>query len=47
MNEELRITCIGDGTVGKTSLLWSYVFQKFPNSYIPTVFETHSGKSRL
>jgi hypothetical protein len=28
---------------GKTCLLWSYVYGKFPHGYLPTVFDIHSG----
>ena len=42
---ELKITCVGDGYVGKTCMLWSYVYGKFPKDYVPTVFETHASKS--
>ena len=24
------------------SMLWSFVYRKFPKDYVPTVFETHS-----
>ncbi len=41
---ELKITCVGDGYVGKTCMLWSYVYRKFPKDYVPTVFETHASK---
>ena len=42
---ELKITCVGDGYVGKTCMLWSYVYRKFPKDYVPTVFETHASKN--
>lgn len=41
--KDLKIVAVGDGYIGKTCLLWSYVYKKFPVGYVPTVFETHSG----
>lgn len=38
----IKILAIGDGAVGKTSLLMTYISGKFPPDYIPTVFENHT-----
>lgn len=40
--KELKIVVIGDGYIGKTCMLWSFVYNKFPRDYVPTVFETHA-----
>lgn len=29
------------------SMLWSFVYRKFPKDYVPTVFETHASKFTL
>jgi GTPase SAR1 family protein len=43
-SKELKIVVVGDGYIGKTCMLWSYVYRKFPKDYVPTVFETHASK---
>jgi len=36
-----KLVVIGDGAVGKTSLLNVFVLKSFPTTYEPTVFENH------
>lgn len=40
----LNIKCVvvGDGAVGKTSLLIVYTSGKFPEDYVPTIFENET-----
>ena len=40
----LKVIVVGDGYIGKTCLLSTYVYKKFPNVYSPTIFENHSSK---
>jgi len=47
----LKLVVVGDGAVGKTSLLYVYNKGEFPEEYVPTVFEnaaknvTYKGKA--
>ncbi|OCT66405.1 hypothetical protein XELAEV_18042659mg [Xenopus laevis] len=45
-SQELGIKCVlvGDGAVGKTSLVISYTINGYPTEYQPTALDTFSGK---
>ncbi|XP_050306792.1 ras-like GTP-binding protein RhoL [Anthonomus grandis grandis] len=43
----LKITAVGDGVVGKTCLLTTYVKGEFPAEYVPTVFEHYGQKIQV
>jgi len=37
----IKLVVVGDGAVGKTTLLMRYREDKFPKNYVPTVFENY------
>ena len=43
----VKCVVIGDGGVGKTSLLITYVYGKFPSQYLPTVFDTYTKEVKI
>ncbi|CAH0553343.1 unnamed protein product [Brassicogethes aeneus] len=41
-NKKIRITVVGDGDTGKTSILIAYKDKTFNDTYTPTVFDSYS-----
>ncbi|KAJ5067689.1 rac-like gtp-binding protein arac9 [Anaeramoeba ignava] len=42
MTKEIKCVVVGDGAVGKTCALMTYSQNKFPDSYVPTIFENYT-----
>ena len=39
----IKCVIVGDGSVGKTCMLVSYISDKFPTDYVPTIFEHYTA----
>jgi len=40
----IKLVAVGDGAVGKTSLLIAFAKGSFPDTYVPTVFENYTAQ---
>jgi len=46
MSNPLKCVVVGDGAVGKTSLLMTYAMNKFPDQHVSTVFDNYVATAK-
>lgn len=42
--KKVKCVLIGDGAIGKTSLVVSYTTNGYPTEYVPTAFDKYTGE---
>lgn len=47
LDKRIKVVLVGDGAVGKTSLVVSYSTNGFPGEYVPTAFDNYNGTYML
>lgn len=46
LREEVSCMLVGDGAVGKTSMIISYIFNGYTSEYRQTAFDVFTGESK-
>ena len=42
--KSIKCVIVGDGAVGKTSMLYSFIYDKVPDEYVPTIMDNYNAQ---
>ncbi len=47
MSPSIKLVVVGNGTVGKTSLILTFAVNRFPHGYVPCIYDNHVGEVNI
>ncbi len=47
MPQRIKLVIVGNGAVGKTSLILTFAVNIFPRDYVPCIYDNHVGEVNI